>query len=171
MNVMALQHGSLHFKMFRFYLMEKRKILDLQKYKLYSLFFDDADERSTIIYIERIEEFETQCEAKLLDILKNLDFNSTVKQNRYSLPYTHEIIHTIQGSSDLNEVFNFHRVARVVIRKLLQENVYKIRFYMYINIVESQRNTITILDNAEGDREKYEIHFGNMEYRFRYYVH
>jgi hypothetical protein len=149
----------------------ERNIPDLFKFKLMDVLFDEEEERTAENYAIHLYEFECQCEKTLLEIFGKLDFQASVKKDKYSLPYREEIVHTILGGSDLIEAFNFTRAARTIVKELLQKDIYKFRFYMFINIIESSRNIADIipLPNAEGKR--YLVNFGSMEYRFRYYVH
>jgi hypothetical protein len=103
-------------------------------------------------YIKKIEEFERKCEKSLMDTLSKLGIDGTVKTDPYSLPHTDEVVVTLKGESYLNGPYEFHRVARQIVKELLEKNVYKVRFYMFINVLPMGL-------------------MGKVEYKFRYYVH
>jgi hypothetical protein len=102
-------------------------------------------------YLQKIEDFEKKCEASLIDTLSRVNIKGMVKSDRYSLPYKKEIKITLNGESYMNGPFEVYRVARAIVKQLLDENVYACRFYMYINL----------LDGHMG--------FGKVEYCFRYF--
>lgn len=95
---------------------------------------------------------EKQIEKRLIDTFRSFDINATVKSDRYSLPYTHEIKHTGYGESYLNGAFESMPLFRKIFKEILDENLYKIRFYIFAEI---------------------EDHFpmGKVNYYFRYYKH
>ena len=103
-------------------------------------------------YIKKIEDFERKCEKSLMETLSKLGIDGTVKTDPYSLPHTDEVVVTLKGESYLNGPYEFHRVARQIVKELLEKNVYKIRFYMFINVLPMGL-------------------MGKVEYRFRYYIH
>ncbi len=90
-----------------------------------------------------------ECEKYLLDLFKKLNLSTTVKRDRYSLPYQKEISFFLDGSSYLNSAFHFPAVAKGITRHVLNLNSDHIRFYLYINLLE----------NAD---------LGLVEYSFRY---
>jgi len=100
-------------------------------------------------YLTQIKKFERESEGILLDVFRNLDISATVKRNPYSLPFKDEITYTLEGSSYLNSAFLFRRVARDIVRDVLNLEEDHIRFYLFINVV--------------GDSD-----FGRVEYTFRY---
>ena len=104
-------------------------------------------------YCKEIEAFEKKCEASLINTLSRLDINATVKTDRYSLPYQKEIPVQLGGESYMNGPYEFYRVARKLVKELLNENVYKIRFYILIDV-----------DTESGL-------MGKLIYKFRYYIH
>jgi hypothetical protein len=103
-------------------------------------------------YIEHIEMYERKCEKSLIDTFKKLDIHATVKTDPYSLPYTDEVFVSLSGESYLNGPYELHRVTRQIVKTLLKVDAHKIRFYMFINVTPKGL-------------------MGQMEYRFRYYVH
>lgn len=100
-------------------------------------------------YLNQIQKFERENEGILLEIFKNLRISATVKKNPYSLPYKDEITYTLEGSSYLNSAFEFRRVAREIVRDVLNLDEDHIRFYLFINVI--------------GDSD-----LGSVEYTFRY---
>ena len=107
-------------------------------------------------YISYIEIFERKCEKSLIETLSKIDIKGLVKTNPYSLPFTDEITVTLNGESYLNGAYEFYRVARKFIKELLDKNLYKIRFYIVINVIVPEK--LTLLNS-----------FGKVEYKLRYY--
>ena len=106
-------------------------------------------------YIEFIEEFEKKCEQRFINLLKEVSIIGSVKTDRYSLPFQHEVSKILPGESYLNGAFEFHRVAGDFLLPLLQEKEYKIRFYIFIDIID--RSGV--------------FQMQAVKYRFRYYCH
>jgi hypothetical protein len=104
-------------------------------------------------YLTKIEKFEKDCEKSLIDTLGRLDIHATTKTDRYSLPYQKEITMELMGESYMNGPYEFYRIVRRIVKELLNENVYKIRFYILIDV-----------DTDYG-------FMGKIIYKFRYYVH
>ena len=113
-------------------------------------------EEEQAVYNEKIVAFEKKCEQSLIETLGRVNVQASVKTDRCSLPYKEEIVVVLNGESYMNGAFEFHRVARKIVKEVLEKNLYKLRFYMYINIEE-----------GKGLFES----FGKVEYRFRYYPH
>lgn len=109
-------------------------------------------------YINAITKFEVECEKKLKDLFKKIGIQSSVKRDRYSLPYKHEIIGEIQGASYINYAYNLDNIARVFVKELLDKDVSKIRFYL----------TVDVITENETMSKRY---FGKVVYKFRYMVH
>ena len=104
-------------------------------------------------YRKEIEAFEKKCEDSLIGTLSRLDIHAIVKTDRYSLPYQKEVIVELGGESYMNGPYEFFRVARKLVKELLNENVYKIRFYILVDV-----------DTEFGM-------MGKVTYKLRYYVH
>lgn len=102
-------------------------------------------------YIKLVEKHEIYLEKSLIETLGRISINGVVKTDRFSLPYNNEIIITLGGESYLSSPYEFHKVARKIVCKLLEKNIYKIRFYIYMEF-----NTSSI--------------FGSIDYHFRYYL-
>ena len=103
-------------------------------------------------YIEHIEKYERKCEKNLIEVFRKLDIQGTVKTDPYSLPYTDEVFVALNGESYLNGPYELQRVTRQIVKSLLKVDAHKIRFYMFINVTPKGL-------------------MGQVEYRFRYYVH
>ena len=95
---------------------------------------------------------EKQIEKRLIDTFRSFDINATVKSDRYSLPYTPEIKHTGYGESYLNGAFESMPLYRKIFKEILNENLYKIRFYIFAEIEDR-------------------FPMGQVNYYFRYYKH
>lgn len=109
-------------------------------------------------YIEAVTKFEIQCETKLKDLFKKVGIQSTVKRDRFSLPYTHEVIGEIEGTSYINYAFNIDNIARVFVKNLLDKDIHKIRFYLFVDVITEDENM----------SKRYS---GKVVYKFRYMVH
>lgn len=101
-------------------------------------------------YYEELEIYEESCERKLTEILGLLGITAKVKTDRYSLPYQRELVYNVTKDEMISNTYRFERVARQITRELLNERVYKLRFYLFINIITN-----------EG--------LARIEYRFRYH--
>jgi len=104
-------------------------------------------------YEKKIAEFERNCEKSLIETFGRLSINGTVKTDPYSLPHKDEVVVTLNGESYLNGCWEFHRVAREIIKELLIRNIYQLRFYMWINVIDTPKPFL----------------MGKVEYRFRFY--
>lgn len=109
-------------------------------------------------YIKAVIKFEIECEKKLKDLFKKIGIQSSVKRDRYSLPYKHEIIGEIQGASYINYAYNLDNISRVFVKELLGKDVSKIRFYLTVDVVTE-------------DESMSKRYFGKVVYKFRYMVH
>jgi len=109
-------------------------------------------------YMKFITEFEIQCENSLIELFNKLNIQSSVKTDRYSLPYKEEIISIIDGASYLNHAFTISNITRDIVKELLDKNVYKFRFYLTVD---------AIIENDTDERH----FFGRVVYKFRYVKH
>jgi hypothetical protein len=109
-------------------------------------------------YMKFITEFEIQCENSLIELFNKLNIQSSVKTDRYSLPYREEIISIIDGASYLNHAFTLSNITREIVKELLDKNVYKLRFYLTVDAI------------IENDTEERHF-FGRVVYKFRYVKH
>jgi hypothetical protein len=102
-------------------------------------------------FAKLVEKHEIYLEKSLIETLGRISINAVVKTDRFSLPYNNEIVITLYGESYLSGPYEFHKVARKIVSELLEKNIYKIRFYIYMEF-----NTSSI--------------FGSIDYHFRYYI-
>ena len=109
-------------------------------------------------YMKFITEFEIKCEHSLITLFDNLNIQSSVKTDRYSLPYKEEIISTLEGASNLDYAFKLSNITRDIVKELLDKNIYKLRFYLTVD---------AIIENDTEDRH----FFGRVVYKFRYVKH
>ncbi len=109
-------------------------------------------------YVSAVTKFEVKCENKLKDLLKKIGIQSSTKRDRYSLPYTHEVIGEIEGTSFINYAFNLDNIARVFVKDLLDKNIHKIRFYLFVDVITE-------------DETMSKRYTGKVVYKFRYMVH
>ena len=132
---------------------------DINKYMISTVLISDKrdlkpGENLQEKYERKIVDFEKSCERSIIETLSKLYIRSMVKTDRYSLPFKNEIVVTLNGESYLNGPYEFYRVAKIIAKELLEKNVYKLRFYLYVNLLAGT-NFLTA--------------FGKVEYRFRYY--
>lgn len=106
-------------------------------------------------YLKAIESFELDWQERLIHLLSNVGIYATTKMDRFSLPYNEEINLTLRGSSWLNDAFDFTKLGRLVVKRLLEEDFEKVRFYLLIEIDTSSKNFLEA--------------FGRVHYKFRYY--
>jgi len=111
-----------------------------------------APEDKQEVFEEAVKRFERKCEKSLIETFQRVNIVATVKSDPYSLPFQKEIVTILQGESYMNGAFEFYRVARKVVKQLLNEDVRKIRFYLYVVFIPGNMG------------------FGKVEYRFRYFV-
>lgn len=129
--------------------MEKRNIPEMGNSLL---FFMDSGERTEESYNELMEKIELESEEKLKKLLRKIGISSSVKKDRYSLPYQNEITYIGYGSSFLNEAWDTTYFFREICKELLNSELYKIRFYIMIEVVDS-------------------FPMGNVNFKFRYFKH
>ena len=109
-------------------------------------------------YMKFITEFEIKCEHSLITLFNSLNIQSSVKTDRYSLPYKEEIISTLEGASNLDYAFTLNNITRDIVKELLEKIIYKLRFYLTVD---------AIIENDTIDRN----FFGRVVYKFRYVKH
>ena len=137
--------------------MEKREAVNLKLSILGPLLRDGMTKsvkiRTQEEYEKKIAEFERNCEKSLIETFSRISINGMVKTDPYSLPYKDEVVKVLSGESYLNGCWEFHRVAREIVKELLNRNIYQLRFYMWINVIDT----------------KAPFTMGKVEYRFRFY--
>lgn len=134
--------------------MLERKIPNLHKSTLLFPLLG-KQERTEANYVRAIETFEIKCEESAHNTLLKLGINCSVKTDRYSLPYTEEVISELPGESYMNGAYEFYRAIRPFVKELLNKDYSKIRFYIYIELQ---------------DRKEFHI-MGSVKYHFRYFPH
>lgn len=108
-------------------------------------------------YLKKIEKFERGCEKSLTDLFGRLSIKALVKTDPYSLPFNNELVVTLRGESYMNGPYEFHRVARKIVKEVLAKDLWNLRYYLYINVLTPE--TKNLFDG-----------WGSVEYRFRYYL-
>ena len=106
-------------------------------------------------YLKFVTEFEIKCENSLITLFDSLNIQSSVKTDRYSLPYKEEIVIILEGASNLDYAFTLSNITRDIIKELFDKNIYKLRFYLTVD---------AIIENDTEDRH----FFGRVVYKFRY---
>ncbi len=126
-----------------------RPDVDLNDGILTPLIGFDGDQ---IKYISAIHEFERSCERKLIETFSLVNICGLVKTDPYSLPYNKEIVVFFGRDEYRSHPYIFRRAARYIVKQLLEEDMYMVRFYLFINVL-TKKNIFT----------------SGVEYRFRYY--
>ena len=112
----------------------------------------------TETYVAAVTKFEIECERKLKDLFKKIGIQASIKRDKFSLPYTHEVIGEIEGTSFINYAFNLDNIARVFVKDLLDKNIHKIRFYLFVDVITE-------------DETMSKRYNGKVVYKLRYTVH
>jgi hypothetical protein len=114
------------------------------------LFF--MDERTPEKYEESMINLEKKIEKDMIEVFHKMGIHATVKTDRYSLPFQHQINTTQYGESYLNGAYESIKLYRAVLSEMVELNIYKIRFYVFAEV---------------------EDHFpmGRVNYYFNYYIH
>lgn len=103
-------------------------------------------------YEDSMINLEERIEKALIEMLRELDIQSSVKTDRYSLPYTNQVVHTGYGESYLNAAFLSAPFKRKIVKELLEKNLFKIRFFVFAEIEDH-------------------LPMGKVNYYFNYYIH
>lgn len=109
---------------------------DLNRY--YGLFFENYNKKDIFTiedYLTVIKKYEIEVEDYFNELFSNLGIQSSVKTERYSLPFNNEIIHIQEGKMNLYKLFNLRDFGRIVIKKLLYLELTKIRFYILGDVI------------------------------------
>jgi hypothetical protein len=117
----------------------------------------EEQNKTEVNYIKTIEKFERDCEKSLIETLSRVGTDATVKTDPYSLPYNEELVITLNGESYLNGPYEFYRIARKIVREVLEKNLYKLRFYMFIEVITPQNAGLLGA-------------LGQVKYSFRYHI-
>jgi len=111
----------------------------------------DRKELTIAEYEDHMAKLEKSIEEKIIKMLAMINTHASVKTDRYSLPYKHQIKHTRQASSYLNDAFDTRNFLREIAEEVLKYEITKLRFYVFAEM--------------EGGM------FGKMNYYFNYYPH
>lgn len=79
---------------------------------------------------------EKSLEKKLIDVFNKLGIHASTKTDRYSLPYNNQVKITQYGESYVNAAYNPEKLFRGAVKKILDQNVYKFRFYIFIEVID-----------------------------------
>jgi len=79
---------------------------------------------------------EKSLEKKLIDVFNKLGIHASTKTDRYSLPYNNQVKITQYGESYVNAAYNSEKLFREAVKKILDQNVYKFRFYIFIEVID-----------------------------------
>ena len=111
----------------------------------------DRKELTIAEYEDHMAKLEKSIEGKIIKMLDMISTHATVKTDRYSLPYKHQIKHTKHATSYLNDAFDTRQFIREIAEEVLKYEITKLRFYVFAEM--------------EGGM------FGKMNYYFNYYPH
>ena len=106
---------------------------------------------------EALDRFEGRVQELTIATLRNLGIRATVKRDKFSLPFTHEVISELRLESWLNAVYEYQWPLRKFVLELLNQNEDRIRFYLWVDFFETQKPRSGIT--------------GGLRYHFRYCVH
>lgn len=122
----------------------------------------DNEETTSEFLNEKIKDYEEKCEESITKTLGRIGITAIKKTDKYSLPYNREIKVTKRGESWLNGPYEFFWVARQIVHELLNENLLKVRFYMFVDISEkvNDNDDIHPIINSRG----------RIDYYFRYHI-
>jgi hypothetical protein len=121
------------------------------------LFFMDGkngkkDDRTPEKYEEHMINLEKKIEKDMIEVLSKMGIHDTVKTDRYSLPYQFQIKTTQLGESYLNGAFESIKLYRAVLKKMVDSDLYKIRFFILAEVEDGH-------------------YMGKVNYYFNYYIH
>ena len=133
--------------------MERNIPKNFDKLILFPLIGHEKKDHTESNYLVKINEFERKVESSLIDTFGRISIDASVKTDPFSLPYQKEILITLYGESYMNGPYEIYRVARKIVKQLLDDHVWKIRFYVLIEIDPDARL------------------MGKINYYFRYYEH
>jgi hypothetical protein len=146
----------------------KRNIPDPNNH-LISFFIDRQKKESS--FEEKYEALmintEKSLEKKLIDLFSNLGIHASTKTDRYSLPYNNQIKITQYGESYVNAAYNSDKLFRQSVRKILDENIYNLRFYIFIEVVDLEPMKIV---NSEDSESYFNIRREAVNLYFNYHI-
>ena len=107
-------------------------------------------------FLPRIEK---QWEDSFTELFNDVGITATVKTDKFSLPYTNEVVIKLHCESYVPGVYERVRVYRPVLKELLAKDVRKIRFYI-------------LAETFDGGGKGFAAAFNlGLKYSFRYYIH
>ena len=112
----------------------------------------NKSDRTPEKYVETMINLEKKIEKDMIEVFNKMGINASVKSDRYSLPYQFQIKTTQYGESYLNGAFESIKLYRAVLHKMVELNVYKVRFYIFAEVEDS-------------------FPMGKVNYYFNYYIH
>ena len=126
----------------------KRNIPDMNNQLL---FFMD-DDRTPEKYEDAMINLEKKIEKDMIQVFIKMGIHATVKTDRYSLPYDLQIKTTQFGESYLNGAYESIKLYRAVLKKMVDSDLYKIRFFILAEVEDGP-------------------YMGKVNYYFNYYIH
>lgn len=112
---------------------EEEKINEIFKYA-FMYTYNELTERAKTWGVESVEErlklAETKQNKRTAELLWNFNINASVKTNPKSLPYTHKISIVQKFNSYVNSVFFIEPLYRKILPQLIEDNLFKIRFFI-----------------------------------------
>ena len=144
----------------------ERKIPELHKSICTPLIGYKKENRTDEKYLEKISEFERKIEKEFIKLLRMVDVRGTVKSDPYSLPFNKEIIVELKGESWMNGPYEYPRVFKKILKQIINEDYYKIRFYFFVNIITEIPKSGDETNLLKGIAAS----FGKIQYCFRYHI-
>lgn len=121
--------------------------------------------KGTEMFIPDLNDFfdrlEKEWEEDLIKLFEEFSIRGIVKTDKYSLPHQGEVVVKMQRESFVNGMYEFSKFIRPVIKKMLEENVYKVRFYIHADTFDDKVNS-RLFNGYIGT---------GFKYTFRYYIH
>jgi|688.fasta_scaffold198211_2 hypothetical protein len=109
-------------------------------------------------YLNAVIELEKNYEKNLSDILNSVEISASVKTDRYTLPFQQEIVVIHKATEIINYNFSIYYPAREIVRRLLADDIRKIRFYLLVDVV---------IDDSYHEN----LPLGTVVFKFRYWLH
>jgi hypothetical protein len=83
-------------------------------------------------YLNAVTELEKKYEKNLIEILNSVEISSSVKTDRYSLPFQQEIVIIHKATKNINYNFSIYYPAREILRSLLVDDIRKLDFTYWL---------------------------------------
>lgn len=106
------------------------------------------------------DRLEPRYEKMLVELFSKLGIHASVKTDRKSLPHTREVVVRMMRCSDINSMYATEPVFRAIVKDVLDNAGYKIRFYLHVDTYDDGNTGFLGAITGTGFR-----------FTFRYYIH